>query len=117
MPRFSLSLFLLAFFIAPAVVAATDIVPDDIRYMLEDMYGANKKAWPAAISEKDLSNDGFPDWLVEKENCNTAKPCAAEIFICIPDKTGKCSGYCYLEVKNLKNIEDDLKYRKCESTC
>lgn len=94
-----------------------ETMPDDIRYMLEDMYGADKNEWPSPRYKEDLNNDGFHDWIAKNKNCESGKPCSAEIFICIPDKKGKCSEYCYIEVKTLENIEEKLPDMKCESTC
>lgn len=91
--------------------------PDDVLYMLEDMYGANKDEWPSPIYEKDLNSDDFQDWIAVKKNCTVKENCPAELFICIPDEKGTCSEYCYIEVKNLKNISDNIKDLKCESTC
>lgn len=85
--------------------------------MLEDMYGANKKEWPSIKYKLDLNKDGFSDWVIKKKKCESQKACQAEIFICIPDKKGMCKEYCYMEVKNLINIESNLKSLKCESTC
>lgn len=96
---------------------AAEKMPDDVRYMLEDMYGANKNDWPAVRTEQDLNNDGFSDWVIKKKNCTSEKNCKAEIFICLPDKTGKCAEYCYIEVKNMANMKDDISKMKCESTC
>lgn len=98
-------------------VNATEIIPDDVRYMLEDLYGANKAKWPSPIYQKDLNNDGFFDWVAEKKKCKIKESCPAEIFICLPDKTGKCVEYCYIEVKTLVNIENNIHKMKCESTC
>lgn len=96
---------------------AAEEVPDDVRYMLEDMYGANKKEWPLLRYKQDLNKDGFSDWIVKKKKCQSNKNCAAELFICIPNKKGKCSEYCYIEVKTLINVEENLNTLKCESTC
>ncbi len=92
-------------------------IPDDVRYMLEDMYGANKSEWPSFKFKTDLNKDGFVDWVVTKENCSLKKDCPAELFICIPGEKGLCSEYCYVEVKSLINIEEDIGNLKCESTC
>ena len=101
----------------PSIAFAKEEVPDDIRYMLEDMYGENKKEWPSPRYQKDLNDDGFPDWVTIKKGCLLQEECAAEIFICISNKKGQCSEYCYMEVESLKNIEESMKTRKCESTC
>ena len=98
-------------------VSASESVPDDIRYMLEDMYGANKEKWPESRYKVDLNKDGFSDWVVQKNDCKQKDQCPAEIFICKPNKNGTCLEYCYIEVKTLKNIETTLSTRKCESTC
>lgn len=100
-----------------SVTFAQELIPDDIRYMLEDMYGANKSKWPSPRYQQDLNNDGFIDWVAVKKNCMLKEKCAAEVFICVPDKKGLCSEYCYIEVKSLENIEKELKKLKCESTC
>lgn len=97
-------------------IPAAEPLPDDIRYMLEDLYGPNKSEWPAT-RHTDLNKDGFMDWVAIKENCSNKKKCAIETFVCIPGKQGKCSAYCYREVKTLKNIAERLKTLKCESTC
>lgn len=99
------------------IVSATEKIPNDVLYMLEDLYGADKNKWPSPRYSTDLNKDGFLDWVAIKNNCKKNKNCPAEIFICVPDKKGSCSEYCYIEVKTLKNIEEDLKTLKCESTC
>ena len=112
--------YLLPFFIICFLslsISASEDVPDDIRYMLEDMYGANKEQWPNPRYKVDLNKDGFPDWVVKKKGCQLKEHCSAEIFICIPNNKGLCSEYCYMEVKTLKNIEETISTRKCESTC
>lgn len=98
-------------------VVAEENIPGDVRYMLEDMYGADKNKWPAPRYKEDLNKDGFSDWIAIKKECSLKKDCPADIFICIPDKKGACSEYCYIEVKNLTHIQDSLKNIKCESTC
>ena len=98
-------------------ISASENVPDDIRYMLEDMYGANEEHWPKLRYKIDLNKDGFSDWVAQKKGCKLKENCSAEIFICIPNIKGMCSEYCYMEVKTLKNIEETLSIKKCESTC
>lgn len=100
-----------------SAVNATENIPDDVRYMLEDLYGANKSKWPYPIYPKDLNGDDISDWVAKKKSCNSKENCPAEIFICLPDKTGKCAEYCYIEVKTLINIETNIHKMKCESTC
>jgi capsid portal protein len=117
MLRLSFNLFLFTFLLTPWAVSANEVVPNDIRYMLEDMYGANKNEWPALRYKKDLNKDGYIDWVAEKNSCQSKTVCPADLFICIPNKTGSCSEYCYIEVKDLRNIESDLKLLKCGSTC
>ncbi|MCW8901015.1 MAG: hypothetical protein OQK75_12795 [Gammaproteobacteria bacterium] len=99
-----------------SVVNAAETLPDDIRYMLEDLHGTNKNEWPV-IKKEDLNNDGLPDWVAQKNNCNKKNNCPLDIFICIPGKKGECSEYCYMEVKALTHLAEDLKILKCESTC
>ena len=115
MSKYLLSLIVICFFSLP--ISASEDVPDDIRYMLEDMYGANKEKWPTPRYKVDLNKDGFLDWVAEKKYCKLKEHCSAEVFICIPNKKGMCSEYCYMEVRTLKNIEETLSIRKCESTC
>lgn len=107
---------ILFFSLLSANSSALESLPDDIRYMLEDLYGANKSKWPVT-RKTDLNKDGFSDWVAKKENCADKKKCPVEIFICIPDIQGKCSEYCYVEIETLKNIEERLPDIKCESTC
>jgi hypothetical protein len=115
-------IFMLVFFsFAQHLMAAekysVENIPNDVRYMLEDMYGADKKKWPALIQEKDLNHDGQSDWILQNQACQNNENCAADIFICIPDQKGKCVEYCYKEVKSLKNMKKSLSAIKCESTC
>jgi len=117
MLRSSLILLSIVYLSLATLVTAAEKIPDDVRYMLEDMYGANKSEWPSPRYQQDLNNDGFPDWVATKKNCLLKEKCPAELFICIPNKKGTCSEYCYIEVKTLKNIEESLKTLKCESTC
>ena len=105
------------YFSIVSIISAVEKTPDDVRYMLEDMYGADRQKWPAITYKKDLNIDGFDDWIVQTKRCDSIKECPAEIFICIPDKTGACSEYCYIEVKNLMTIGKDIKQMKCESSC
>lgn len=114
--KFSL-IMLVSLLLSFSTISATEKIPDDVRYMLEDMYGADKQKWPALINKKDLNHDGFSDWLVQKNNCLTESACPAEIFICLPDKQGVCVEYCYSEIKDLKQIKNKFKNVKCESTC
>lgn len=111
---FFISIYIISF---PQAVFSAEPVPDDIRYMLEDMYGENKNKWPSPRYQQDLNNDGRADWIVIKKGCLLKEKCAAELFICIPNKKGVCLEYCYMEVKNLVNVEDEIKKLKCESTC
>ena len=92
-------------------------LPDDIRYMLEDMYGADKKKWPASKFKKDLNHDSFFDWVVQKKSCLSKSDCPAELFICIPNIEGVCSEYCYMEIKSMNKLQEEIKSLKCESTC
>lgn len=96
---------------------AADKIPDDVRYMLEDMYGADKSKWPASRFIKDLNNDGFDDWVAQNKKCQSTAGCPAELFLCVPDKQGKCSEYCYININKLNSLQLDLKKIKCESTC
>lgn len=96
--------------------STSEQIPDDIRYMLEDLYGANKSEWPKTRTT-DLNKDGFTDWVARKENCTGKDKCPIEIFVCVPNEKRVCSEYCYIEVKTLKNIAENLKTLKCESTC
>ena len=111
--RFAVILF---FSLFSSALFAAEAIPDDIRYMLEDLYGANQKEWPAT-RKNDLNKDGFSDWVAKKENCSDKKKCPIEIFICVPDKQGNCSEYCYIEVKTLENIKENISGMKCEATC
>ena len=110
-----ITVILFCIFLSPAIFAA-DPLPDDIRYMLEDLYGTNKNNWPRT-EKKDLNNDGFPDWVAKRESCKGMKKCPIEIFICVPDKKGNCSEYCYNEVKTLEMIKAKIAGNKCEATC
>jgi len=114
----SIIIFLaISYFGLSSVVISAEKVPDDIRYMLEDMYSADKNKWPSPRYQQDLNDDGFADWVAVKKGCLLKEQCPAEIFICVPNKKGICSEYCYIEVNKIKNIKNDLKTRKCESTC
>ena len=113
--KYLFPLVVICFFSLP--ISASEDVPDDIRYMLEDMYGANKEKWPNPRYKVDLNKDGFLDWVAKKKGCKLNDNCSSEIFICIPNKKGMCSEYCYIEVKSLNNIEETLGTKKCESTC
>lgn len=115
--QFIISLSLILNVIFYSTTYAEEKLPDDVRYMLEDLYGANKEKWPSSRYSKDLNNDGIQDWVAKKKACNEKENCPAEIFICLPDKTGKCVEYCYIEVKTLVNIDKNLHKMKCESTC
>jgi len=113
----SIFLALLLTILMVSIIHAEEKIPSDIRYMLEDLYGANKKTWPAPIYSKDLNHDGFSDWIAIKKNCTKGNHCAAEIFICKPDVSGKCREYCYMEISSLNNVEKAIASKKCESTC
>lgn len=109
----------MVFIINAAAGEKTEVkkIPNDVNYMLEDMYGMDKKQWPDNIYHQDLNNDGMGDWVAQNKSCATQKNCPADIFICIPDGKGKCSEYCYKEVKTLIDVKQQLKKLKCESTC
>jgi hypothetical protein len=92
-------------------------IPNDVSYMLEDMYGQDKQQWPNLFYNRDVNHDGLADWIAQKKSCATKKNCPADIFICISDGEGKCAEYCYKEVKTLINLEARLKKLKCESSC
>jgi len=117
---YAFTAFIFLFFFSSVTLhaesASYEKLPDDIRYMLEDMYGANKTQWPGMRSKRDINQDGFLDWVVSKK-CALNKKCSHELFICIPAKEGQCSEYCYIEVKTLDNIEKTIHSLKCESTC
>lgn len=100
-----------------SVATAKEPLPDDIRYFLEDLYGADTKKWPSPQYKSDLNQDGFSDWVAIKNKCKLKDNCPAEIFVCIPDEQGVCKEYCYMEVKTLINIKENLKTLKCEATC
>lgn len=117
MLRTLIALLSIVFLSSPSFVSANEIVPDDVRYMLEDMYGENKSKWPSPRYQKHLNGDGFIDWVAVKKDCLLKEKCAAELFICIPGKKGMCSEYCYIEVNNLMNLEEDVRKLKCGSTC
>lgn len=117
MNRITLSIIFIACLSLSSLISANEKIPDDVRYMLEDMYGENKNEWPSPRYKADLNKDGFSDWVAVKKSCKLKNSCAAEIFICKPDKKGMCSEYCYSEVKSMKNIEETIKHLKCESTC
>ena len=95
----------------------TEKLPNDVRYMLEDMYGSNKHKWPDIIYHQDLNQDGMEDWVVQNKKCQLKDNCPADIFICIPGEKGKCSEYCYKEVNTIINLKEKLPALKCESTC
>lgn len=115
MSRFIFVVFMFIF--ATQLQAANEEVPDDIRYMLEDMYGADKKAWPSPRYSTDLNKDGHADWVVVKKGCMSEQGCPAEIFLCLADEKGKCVEYCYSEVVNLKKFVPGISHIKCQSTC
>ena len=91
-------------------------LPDDIQYMLFDMYGQVRTKWPVIRYSTDLNVDGLADWVVQKKSCK-GQDCKAEIFLCVDNKQGGCSEYCYMEVDSLRNISKTIKTHKCESTC
>ena len=117
MLRFVIAFLTLALISFPSLSSAQEMLPDDVRYMLEDMYGANKNTWPSPRYQRDINNDSFVDWIAVKKDCLLKEKCAAELFVCVPDKKGTCSEYCYIEVNNLSNLEEDIKELKCSSTC
>ena len=100
-----------------SLVIAKEPLPDDIRYFLEDLYGSDTKKWPSPQYKRDLNEDGFSDWVAIKNNCKLKNNCPAEIFVCVPNEKGACKEYCYMEVKTLINIKENVKTLKCESTC
>lgn len=117
MLRIAITFLTIALVSVSSFSSEKDILPDDVRYMLEDMYGAKKNSWPSPRYQQDINNDGFADWIAVKKDCALKEKCAAEVFVCIPDKKGMCSEYCYIEVKNLINLEKSIKELKCSSTC
>ena len=117
MLRFVITFLTIALASFPSFSSDKEMLPDDVRYMLEDMYGANKNTWPSPRYQRDINNDGLVDWIAVKKGCLLKEKCAAELFVCVPDKKGACSEYCYIEVNNLNNLEKDIKELKCSSTC
>lgn len=69
-----------AFLSLPSVGLENETIPDDIRYMLEDMYGENKKEWPSPRYKKDLNNDGFSDWVAIKKRLFTERKVRSRNF-------------------------------------
>ena len=110
-------LFIIVISFNTSVVSAKEPLPDDVRYFLEDLYGGDTKKWPSPQYQRDLNQDGFNDWVAIKNNCKLKNKCPAEIFVCVPNEKGTCAEYCYMEVKTLVNIKENLKMLKCESTC
>ena len=114
----ALVLFISSLLIAWAYFAAKERkIPDDIRYMLEEMYGSVQQNWPVTFHTRDLNKDGFTDWIAVSKKCSDLENCAVEIFVCRPGSDKRCEEYCYLNVKTLKDIESRLQEMKCESTC
>lgn len=99
------------------ILAQAEPVPDDIRYYLEDLYGADTKNWPDKIYTQDVNADQLADWIATKSSCDNTEACPVEVFICVPDKKGGCKEYCYIEVTSMSKLKQDLSVIPCKATC
>ena len=109
--------FLIATLFLPSLAPAEEVIPDDVRYMIEDIYGMDKSKWPKPIYSKDINGDGRPDWLVQQPGCKQDGQCILDTFICAKSEGGKCIEYCYIGGATLMEIQNNTTELKCQSTC
>jgi hypothetical protein len=109
-------LFLLLSSLTPASFA-DDKIPSDVRYMIEDLYGADKSKWPKTIFSRDVNADGMADWLVQQPGCKKGEQCLFEIFVCHKSEGGKCLEYCYIGSGTEADIQKNAAAQKCQATC
>ncbi len=108
-------IFLLLLIVPPC--HTEENIPDDVRYMIEDIYGTDKSTWPKPIYSKDINADGLPDWLVQQPGCKQGGQCVLDTFICAKSAGGKCIEYCYTGGATLTEIQNNTAELKCQSTC
>ena len=108
---------LIILFLLPHSGHTEERIPDDVRYMIEDIYGTDKSKWPKPIYSKDINADGMPDWLVQQPGCKQAGQCVLDTFICAKSEAGKCLEYCYTGGITQTEILNKSVELKCQSTC
>jgi len=94
-----------------------EIIPNDVRYMLEDIYGTDQSSWPGEIYSQDINADGVADWLARQLGCAASSSCMVEVFLCAKTEGAKCVEYCYTGINKLADIEKGIAAMKCQSTC
>lgn len=108
---------LLGVFLMSSQGLAADTIPDDVRYIIEDIYGADRGQWPSPIYRDDLNNDGFADWVAQARGCQAPSQCPVELFLCKPNQAGQCVEYCYFQLSTIKEADKAISSGKCESAC
>ena len=92
-------------------------VPSDVRYYLEDIYGADQADWPKLLYSQDLNHDGLPDWIARQDKCQPDLSCQADVFLCKRGTAPNCDEYCYSGSGLLHKLSKRITDLKCESTC
>lgn len=92
-------------------------LPDDIRYILEDMYGGDKNKWPKKVYAEDINGDGLMDWIAQVPECKKDTGCQVDLLLCNGRRKGKCSEFCLVGTGLLADMRRDVKKLICDSTC
>ena len=117
-PSVPLSFALACIFLSlTAISHSGENIPNDVRYMLEDIYGTDRSKWPGEIYSQDINADGVADWLARQPGCNASNNCMVEVFLCAKSEGTKCTEYCYTGSNKLADIEKNIDSMKCQSTC
>lgn len=96
---------------------STGTIPDDVRYMIEDLYGINKSKWPTTTYEQDVNGDQLSDWIAQQSTCTAKESCQVDLFICKKGTDTHCIEYCYAGSGELKKLLNKPNGLVCESTC
>lgn len=96
---------------------AEPAIPDDVRYMIEDLYGIDRSKWPAPILSQDINGDDLPDWVAQQPGCKTKGECTVDLFLCKKATGTQCKEHCYVGSGKLEALRNKPGGLVCESTC
>lgn len=95
----------------------TQPIPDNVRYILEDLYGPEMASWPKYIYNQDINGDALSDWVAAQHTCMENTPCEVDLVLCKNAKGNSCSEYCYAGSGNLQTLLDKPGGPVCDSSC
>ena len=108
---------LIGLFGLTTIAYGNEPIPDDIRYMLEDIYGSEKNKWPKPVYSEDVNGDGLPDWLAQHPGCKSKGQCSVDLFLCSRAEGQHCKEYCYVGSAKQTELLRSATSLKCQSTC